>query len=917
MRWVWVWVGGSAAAACAGLAVALYYLPGLEKLSWIAGAGSFVTAVPSLVLALVLARAQTQPPPTPSSAEVPAGGVANSVGDVSGSAVQAREVGGPVQQVSGNTGDTYTAHTMMFNQLPPAEQPPGALDRVASAVRVGQADPRELGVHAARPGSDGSALPPYVARDVDAELEQHLTRAASGGRPVLVAGDSTAGKSRAALQALKNALPGRRLIAPSPSTDLHALAARLTAPPLPEGGVVVWLDDLHRYLGLGRIGLTEDTLQALRRAGAAVVATMRSEFLDAYRPGALATTGQEWLEVRSERDDTAALLKCFDTVEVDRVWSAGETDRAAAVGDERLDEAVARHGVHGIAEYLAAGPDLLAEWRNARRSSTRGGHPRGHALVAAAVDLARTGLLAALTRQILQQAHRPYLAGAAALRPEPFDDALDWAQQVRLGVSSLLVPADGDQECWRAFDYLVEAATAPIPAPTWQTALACAAGDDERITIADNADEAGHRDTAVAVCEPLARDGHPRAMNLMGIWAEEGGNPDQAEAWYRRAVDAGHTGALFNLGLLLDEQDRPQEAEEAYRRAVDAGNTKALNNLGLLLADQGRAGEAEAWYRRAADAGHTKALFNLGLLLAAQDRSQEAEAWYRRAVDAGDIDALLNLGLLLAAQDRLQEAEAWYRRAADAGHTKALFNLGVLLAAQDRSQEAEEAYRRAVDAGDTDALFNLGVLLAAQDRPQEAEGYFRRAVDAGYTGALNNLGVLLAGQRRVGEAEEAYRRAADAGHTKALNNLGLLLAGQGRAGEAETRYRRAADAGDTGALFNLGVLLAAQDRSQEAEAWYRRAADAGHIDALLNLGVLLAAQDRPQEAEGYFRRAVDAGHTKALFNLGVLLAGQGRVGEAVEALERAVEAFAAVGDVDKQRLAAELLAELRGEDGEG
>ncbi|MFF8766715.1 hypothetical protein ACF07Q_19545 [Nocardiopsis dassonvillei] len=47
----WGWVGGSAAAACAVVALVLY-LSDLETLSWIAGAGSFVAAVPSLVLAL-------------------------------------------------------------------------------------------------------------------------------------------------------------------------------------------------------------------------------------------------------------------------------------------------------------------------------------------------------------------------------------------------------------------------------------------------------------------------------------------------------------------------------------------------------------------------------------------------------------------------------------------------------------------------------------------------------------------------------------------------------------------------------------------------------------------------------------------------------------------------------------------------
>lgn len=49
-----VWLGGSAALACAAMAVALY-LSDLEKLSWIATAGSFVTGVSSLVVAFTVA----------------------------------------------------------------------------------------------------------------------------------------------------------------------------------------------------------------------------------------------------------------------------------------------------------------------------------------------------------------------------------------------------------------------------------------------------------------------------------------------------------------------------------------------------------------------------------------------------------------------------------------------------------------------------------------------------------------------------------------------------------------------------------------------------------------------------------------------------------------------------------------------
>lgn len=68
MRGLGVWVGGSTALACAVMAVVLY-LSDLETLSLLAGAGSFLTAVPSLVLAVLLARTPEPPALAPPPAQ--------------------------------------------------------------------------------------------------------------------------------------------------------------------------------------------------------------------------------------------------------------------------------------------------------------------------------------------------------------------------------------------------------------------------------------------------------------------------------------------------------------------------------------------------------------------------------------------------------------------------------------------------------------------------------------------------------------------------------------------------------------------------------------------------------------------------------------------------------------------------------
>jgi len=94
----------------------------------------------------------------------------------------------------------------------------------------------------------GEHVPASVPRDVDNELRERL---AAGGF-VLLVGDSAAGKSRAAFEAMAATLPDHELIVPAsrdkvPVAVAHAAQARRC---------VLWLDDLEAYLGTG--GLTAE-----------------------------------------------------------------------------------------------------------------------------------------------------------------------------------------------------------------------------------------------------------------------------------------------------------------------------------------------------------------------------------------------------------------------------------------------------------------------------------------------------------------------------------------------------------------------------------------------------------------------------------------------------------------------------------
>jgi hypothetical protein len=82
------------------------------------------------------------------------------------------------------------------------------LHRPEGAVRVREAKARRLGVHASiqiEPGAE--TLPPYIPRDLDAELRTVVAAAAADGGMVVLTGSSSVGKTRALFEAVRAAVP--------------------------------------------------------------------------------------------------------------------------------------------------------------------------------------------------------------------------------------------------------------------------------------------------------------------------------------------------------------------------------------------------------------------------------------------------------------------------------------------------------------------------------------------------------------------------------------------------------------------------------------------------------------------------------------------------------------------------------------
>ncbi|MEV5339961.1 hypothetical protein AB0K93_15975 [Streptomyces sp. NPDC052676] len=457
-----------------------------------------------------------------------------------------------------------------------AALPPGTLDRrfwerlykraqsepaVAHHSRVAvfpvqDADPLELRVHRARTLKNGSALPAYIARDIDPALREALSRISDAGGVVLLVGDSTAGKTRCAYEAMTAVLPDHLLIVPPHVTDLPdavGAAVRASRSAMPS---VLWLNDMEQYLGPD--GLTLNDIRALRRARTVVLGTMRSR-------------------IRADLP-SHELVRLAEEFEVKRLWSSPELERVRehlrTRPDDRLRLALEQAQDFGVAETLATGPQL---WRELHSASVVEGNPRGAALVWTAIDLALAGLTEPQPVELLRELHERYLPGRnkQLIAPEPFDVALSWATTPREAVTRLLIP---EGEGLKPFDYLLDAhlrdrGPSPdlIPEEIWAVALERGAHKHERFSIALAAHANDRMDIGRRALQPLADAGDVDTFRTLGLLYERT-DPEEAVHWLQRAVDAGDVLSLRLMGNLHFRKRNRQTASTWYERAAEAGD---------------------------------------------------------------------------------------------------------------------------------------------------------------------------------------------------------------------------------------------------------------------------------------------------------------------------------------------------------
>ena len=170
--------------------------------------------------------------------------------------------------------------------------------------------------------------------------------------------------------------------------------------------MVVWLDELQRYLD-GEHGLTGGMVRALLGdpGPALLIGTLWPDRYHAYT--AVPASGGPDPHMR-ERE----VLDLATVIRISAEFSPAEQDRArvAAARDRRVQVALGAEG-YGLTQTLAAAPQLVARWHDARAAD-----PYGWAVLTAALDVAALGGRAPLSAEFPARSRAGLLHQRAAGR---------------------------------------------------------------------------------------------------------------------------------------------------------------------------------------------------------------------------------------------------------------------------------------------------------------------------------------------------------------------------------------------------------------------------------------------------------------------------------------------------------------------
>lgn len=455
---------------------------------------------------------------------------------------------------------------------------------------------------------DAGDLPAYVLREAErGRLRPCLREAAAGQGPpvrlIVITGESTAGKTRTAWEAMRAELSAWRLLIPRSAE----LLAELLDDGLDLGHLVVWLDEFHELLTQPR-GVEQIDRMLDRRSGPTVLlATLRADSEQALE------RVPAWSRL-ARKDVTRVVLRRRPP----QGESVAELARARELDDPRIREAVQHWAEgYGLAEWLAAGPQLVRALELARTSSDPV-QQLAAALVDAAVDCHRAGYTVPVPEALLDEACRHYLPGRPGVpHGVPRVDAADlaaarqWARRPIAGATGLLVehPGVGD----RAFDYLL-VSTDHGQIPAFRTLL-------------DSFFRHAPRDRLAAIADVTVRE----VDYFTNLWRRADGSTD-AVGWLVARICAGPSLYSISIEVELLRSGRVWEALCWQQRICE--RRRELEDLGSYVLDAyslGHVTEVVRWLRVRVDCGHTDAFAPLARITLDEGRFDEAIGWFERA----------------------------------------------------------------------------------------------------------------------------------------------------------------------------------------------------------------------------------------------------------------------------------------------
>jgi hypothetical protein len=260
---------------------------------------------------------------------------------------------------------------------------------------------------------------PYINRDAEDTIRAHL----HARHPVLLIGSSMVGKTKVAAHVIAEEFGSWPVAIPDSKTAF----ADLDSKDVTLQDSVVWLDDIDRLIGTD--GITDGALRRLTATGNIIVSTIRARAYDRFRPSD---------QLRPPEWD---VLGVFEHVFISRTLTRTEQERLAnAVPDLVIRD---RIRTVGLGEYVGAAGQIA----EALELGAAGTDPLGYALVLAAADWRRCGMIRPIPTSMLAALAKPHLdqRGQARLADgDAFNAGLAWATCDINPNVSLLQPTGAD-----------------------------------------------------------------------------------------------------------------------------------------------------------------------------------------------------------------------------------------------------------------------------------------------------------------------------------------------------------------------------------------------------------------------------------------------------------------------------------------